>query len=50
MLEEYIQMYINAQKENDTNKMDQIEKDTSKLGIDKMTLSILAREIAKETK
>ena len=44
MLGEYIEMYKKAMKENNEKEMKRIEKDLTKLGMDRMTLRILAKE------
>lgn len=48
MLTDYILKYIDAQDYGDTKMMNKIVKDMEKLGMDKMTLDILAKEIRSE--
>lgn len=44
MLEEYIKQYVAAKKEGDAKEMRRIEKELSSLGMDQMTLDMLAKE------
>lgn len=44
MLSEYIKSYIDAKAKGDKAKMEQIEKDLEKLGMDKMTLLTVVTE------
>lgn len=44
MLSEYIQSYIDAKAKGDKAKMEQIEKDLKKLGMDRMTLLTVVAE------
>lgn len=48
MLDDYIQDYIRATKENDKKSMDRIERDLRKLGMDKLTLKVLVNEALTE--
>lgn len=45
MLGEYIEQYKKAMEEGDKKEMERIEKDLAKLGMDKMTLMLLAKEV-----
>jgi Cu/Ag efflux protein CusF len=44
MLNDYIELYRKAVKDNDKAKMTKIEKDLAYLGMDKMTLRELIKE------
>lgn len=44
MLEEYIKQYVTAQKGGDKKEMRRIENDLRRLGMDRATLIVLARE------
>lgn len=44
MLEEYIKQYVAAKTAGDAKEMRRIEKELSSLGMDQMTLDVLARE------
>lgn len=44
MLSDYIKMYKEAMEKGDKKQMERIEKDLSQLGMDRMTLKILAKE------
>lgn len=45
MLSDYIQSYIEAKKNADKPKMQQIERELRRLGMDIVTLETLAREL-----
>ena len=45
MLNEYIENYKKAMAEGNKKEMERIEKDLAKLGMDKMTLMVLVREM-----
>jgi len=45
MLNDYIQAYKKAMKEKDTKEMERIEKDLKKLGMDRLTLRLLTKEV-----
>ncbi len=45
MLGDYIEMYKKAMEENNEKEMKRIEKDLAQLGMDRMTLRMLAKEI-----
>ena len=47
MLSDYIEQYADAQKRNDKKQMARIERDLQRLGMDVMTLKVLAREVMK---
>lgn len=47
MLNDYIQSYIAAKKEGDKKKMEQIERDLAKLGMDRMTLRAVVADTEK---
>lgn len=47
MLSDYINKYKEAVAKNDKKAMERIEKDLSKLGMDKYTLTILVKELSK---
>lgn len=44
MLGEYIDQYVDAYKKNDRKAMEKIEKDLSKVGMDKYTLMQIVKE------
>ena len=44
MLSEYIEAYKKAMAEKNEKEMARIEKDLAKLGMDRMTLRVLAKE------
>lgn len=44
VLEEYIKQYVAAKTAGDAKEMRRIEKELSSLGMDQMTLDVLARE------
>ena len=46
MLSDYMEMYIDAKANGETDKVEQIERDLASLGMDKLTLSIIASELA----
>ena len=48
MLNDYIKQYIDAVQKYDTDNMRRIEKELASLGMDKMTLMLLAQEMIKE--
>ncbi len=50
MLNDYIQSYIAARKEADKGKMEKIERDLAKLGMDKMTRTVLVKDAEKSEK
>lgn len=45
MLSDYIQSYIEAKKNADKSKMEQIERELRQLGMDIVTLETLTREL-----
>ena len=45
MLSDYIEMYKEAMKKNDEKEMKRIEKDLASLGMDRITLRLLAKEV-----
>lgn len=45
MLNDYIQAYKQAIKEKNTKEMERIEKDLQKLGMDRLTLRLLTKEV-----
>ena len=47
MLSDMINAYVEAQKKGNTKEMQRIEKQLAKLGMDRMTLQILAKEVSK---
>lgn len=47
MLSDYIEQYAAAQKSGDKREMSRIERDLRRLGMDVMTLKVLAREVMK---
>lgn len=47
MLTDYITAYIKARKEKDTKEMSRIETHMARLGMDKMTLNMVATELEK---
>ena len=47
MLSDYIQSYIEAKKNADKPKMEQIERELRQLGMDIVTLETLVREFEK---
>lgn len=48
MLDDYIKEYVVAQNNNDIKAMRKIEANLARLGMDRMTLKILADETRKE--
>lgn len=48
MLTDYIKQYIDAVQEYDTENMRYIERELASLGMDKITLMLLAQEMIKE--
>lgn len=46
MLSDYIEMYMNAKANGETDKVETIERELASLGMDKMTLGIIASELA----
>ena len=46
MLSDYMEMYIKAKAEGDTDKTEQIERELASLGMDKLTLGIITSELA----
>ncbi len=47
MLNDYIQSYIAAKKKGDKRKMEQIEMDLQRLGMDRMTLLAVVADLEK---
>ncbi len=47
MLNDYIQPYISAMKEGDKKKMEWIERDLAKLGVDRYTLLDILKDAEK---
>ena len=45
MLQEYIEAYKKAMKNKDEKEMKRIEKDLAQLGMDRMTLMLLVKEV-----
>ena len=50
MLNDYIVDYIKAEQDGDKKKMDKLEKELAKLGMDRMTLRLLVDELEKNSK
>ena len=48
MLDDYIQDYIRAMKENDKKSMERIDRELGKLRMDKLTLKVLVNEALAE--
>jgi hypothetical protein len=48
MLSDYVNAYVQAIKDNDIKEKKRIENDMVRLGMDVMTLKILAREMTGE--
>ena len=48
MLDDYIQDYIRAMKENDKKSMERIDREFGKLRMDKLTLKVLVNEALAE--
>lgn len=46
MLNDYIEMYMDAKANGETDKIETIERELVSLGMDKVTLSIIASEFA----
>lgn len=49
MLNDFIQSYIAAKEDGDRKKMEQIERDLAKLGMDSMTLRSVVAEVEKNS-
>lgn len=47
MLNDYIQSYIVAKKKGDKRKMEQIERELQRLGMDRMTLLAVVSDLKK---
>ena len=46
MLSDYIEMYMYAKENGETDKIEMIERELTSLGMDKMTLGIIVSELA----